>query len=191
MTYDPAIPQAGDDPAVSQAQLLTNAGQLNTIFALNHFEYNHVTVADRGKHRYISMVSQAPPVTGAGEGATYVNNTGATRQQLHYRRESNGIDVPISTYIGGFVRFSGGGVIVGDSFNIASVVRTAAGQYTINFTNNLTSGNYAVIVTPNQIGFPETFAQNMAINQFFVETRSNAGVLGDCMCSVLIIGEMA
>jgi hypothetical protein len=43
--------------------------------------------------------------------------------------------------------YSGGTTTILASFNVASVARTATGQYTITFTNALTDSNYAAVVT--------------------------------------------
>jgi hypothetical protein len=48
-----------------------------------------------------------------------------------------------------FVRFVGStGAIVGTAFNVSSVTRNSAGNYTVNFSPVLPSANYAVVATP-------------------------------------------
>lgn len=76
MTYKPGTPLPTDRPSISQGDLKTNFGQLNTIFKANHFEYDWATVADRGKHRFVTFVKQAadPVITGT-DWATFVKNT--------------------------------------------------------------------------------------------------------------------
>lgn len=51
-----------------------------------------------------------------------------------------------------WVKFRGTDSFIFGSYNVSSITRSAAGVYTINFTNALPDANYAVIVTPNQQG---------------------------------------
>lgn len=116
MTYSPNIPQATDIPSQSQAQLLTNFQQLNTIFDLNHVTYNDAAVADRGKHRFTTLIDQSPaPSTAANELAVYSAAVSGV-SQLFFRRESNGSSVqltgqdPVAAATGS--AFLSGGVIL-------------------------------------------------------------------------------
>jgi hypothetical protein len=96
MTYNPAIPLGTDKPATSQPQILTNFGQLNTIFSRNHYAFNDATAANRGKHQFCSFVNQAAgPVTTATEGALYCKLQGG-RSGLYFRRESSGTEILMS-----------------------------------------------------------------------------------------------
>ena len=40
MTYKPGIPLPTDRPSISQGDIKDNFGLLNSIFAVNHYEYN-------------------------------------------------------------------------------------------------------------------------------------------------------
>jgi hypothetical protein len=42
---------------------------------------------------------------------------------------------------------------INNDFNIATVARTGAGQYTITFTNPMPNATYAVIATPQNVGY--------------------------------------
>lgn len=53
MTYNPSIPQSGDDPTVSQAQLLANFGVLNTATSVNHIPLT--SGANPGLHTMINF----------------------------------------------------------------------------------------------------------------------------------------
>jgi hypothetical protein len=67
---------------------------------------------------------------------------------------SNGITFPASNNvqnaaISAWVNFngtSGASPVIRASYNIASVTRTAAGKYTINFTTAMTDANYAIVI---------------------------------------------
>ena len=55
-----------------------------------------------------------------------------------------------------WVRYAGtsGGATINASYNVSSLSRVAAGQYTINFTNALTDANYAVVGMATWTGGP-------------------------------------
>lgn len=118
MTFNPGIPQSSDIPSQSQSQILTNFSQLNTIFGNNHYEFNNATVANRGKHKFVSMPAQgSDPATSSSEMALYTKIVSGNTE-LFVRRESNGTVVqltgPASTTIpaqNGSV-FIDGGVIM-------------------------------------------------------------------------------
>jgi hypothetical protein len=65
MTYDPLIPAANEIISVSQPKILENFTQLNTIFGIDHVEYNNLIAANRGKHTKVTYVQQSgDPATG-------------------------------------------------------------------------------------------------------------------------------
>jgi len=80
MTFNPNIPQANDDPSVSQAQLLANFGVLNTDFAVNH---NPLTAtANPGFHTkvFFANVLGADPGLSAPQSSLYTKTVSAANQ---------------------------------------------------------------------------------------------------------------
>lgn len=77
MTFNPNIPQSGDRPSQTQGQILTNFQQLNTVFDVNHVPFNDPTVANRGKHKVVTVQRQgaAPAITGS-DAAFYTRSPG-------------------------------------------------------------------------------------------------------------------
>ena len=59
-SYSPNVPQATDDPSLSQSQMLQNFQVLATDFAINHGPYSGV---NEGKHTVITMPVQSPAHT--------------------------------------------------------------------------------------------------------------------------------
>ena len=89
MTYNPAIPRSTDRPSSSQAQILTNFGQLNTIFGSDtgsgqvgdHIAFDSGDVADRGKHAKVRLVEQmGDPSTATDEMALYTKAVSGVTQ---------------------------------------------------------------------------------------------------------------
>ena len=158
MTYNASIPQSGDFLSSSQAQILTNFGQLNTVFGIDHKRFDDGTAANRGKHLALHMIDNVVDATTAsGEMGFY--NKG---NDLFYRGQSNGTVTPITG--GGlptpirawascqFAAAGGGGAFsVLTSNNITSIVG-AAGIYTVTFTNAFPTANYALIAGGCTVG---------------------------------------
>jgi len=158
MTFNPNIPQASDLISQSQAQILTNFGQVNTIFDIDHVTFNNATAANRGKHDKSTYVEQASdPVTSTNEVAVYSKDTG-TQPDLFYRPESAGTAVRLTgggLTAAAWVRFnvSGAVITVLESYNVSSVSITGAnGVVTINFSRVFANTNYAALINAIQTG---------------------------------------
>ena len=133
MAYLNTIPQAGDYLAISQAQLLENASQLEIQFSVDHDSL--LAAGATGKHFKLTMPERvAPfPTTGVDEGALYTAE-GDSETELYFRTESNGFTGKISNMINAYVSFVGATAAIIASHNVDSVTRTAEGFYVINFT---------------------------------------------------------
>ena len=141
MTFNPDIPKPNDDLAVSQGDLLTNFGQLNTQFAVNHVPFND-SGSDKGKHKWVSFVEQADdPESLANEYLAYSkDDSGDT--ELYLRPESNGTVFQATKdgniYLGlipfAAVNFDSA-LTMHSSYGVTSVTQPAgAGRYRVNFT---------------------------------------------------------
>jgi len=96
MTYNNAIPQPTDLISVSQGDLLTNFSQLYTVLAQDHIELDDGTVANRGKHKQVTLPELgAGPATAASEMAIYTKDVGGTTR-LFYRPPSSGTEVQMT-----------------------------------------------------------------------------------------------
>jgi hypothetical protein len=51
-----------------------------------------------------------------------------------------------------WVSFVGSTASINSSFNVSSITRSAAGKYTVNFTNSLPSSSYAPVITTSTDG---------------------------------------
>ena len=155
MTFNPNIPRANDLLAVSQGDLLTNNGALNTTFSRNHIPLNIGT--NNGKHTFIEMPIRASipnPVPGLinGEGTLYTK-TQATQSHLFYTPDNSGEEfqmtpcLPLRAYVN-FDGTGSNGVIpagnIRSSYNVANVNKQGTGDYIINFTNATPTANYIV-----------------------------------------------
>jgi len=91
MAYNPNIPQAGDIISQSQAQILQNFQEINTLIGVNHIDFSDPT--NEGKHKFVTMPEQgSDPVTGATELALYAKHSiyGQVTTELFIRDPSNG-----------------------------------------------------------------------------------------------------
>lgn len=87
MTFDPTIPQPTDRPSASQADLLNNFTQLNTVFDVDHVTFNATT--DRGEHNKITLNSViADPGLGDPKCSLYIK-TIAGDSELFFEKYDN------------------------------------------------------------------------------------------------------
>lgn len=155
MTYNPSIPRPTDIPAQSQADFLTNFGQLNTIFDVDHVPYDDDDSADRGKHDKSTYIEQsADPATAADELSLYSKDTsGNTR--LYLRQENSGTvfqmtgDDPVASTNGS--SFLPGGLII--KWGRVTTNGSGVGTATFSFPNNFYS---ATLTHFKQGGDPNT-----------------------------------
>lgn len=109
MTYNPAIPQAGDLISVSQADILTNFTQANIQFGNDHYEfdfagsaaapYNIAVAGDKGKHKQCTLIRVSADIANAGanEIGLYNKNAASGNQEIFYRRPSGGTVVQLTS----------------------------------------------------------------------------------------------
>ncbi len=92
MSYNPNIPLPTDKLSTSQGDIKDNFGQLNTIFGVDHFEFDAI---DAGKHQHVNMPAKSggtPPTTASGEGALYTVQTGSNTDQ-YYTRDADATNI--------------------------------------------------------------------------------------------------
>ena len=94
MGYAPNIPAANDNPSVSQGQIQTNFGVLNTSNNVNHVTYS---TTGQGKHKFVEMPNQGsiPTPLVAGEGTIYTKSVGGV-SQLFYTPDNSGNEYQLS-----------------------------------------------------------------------------------------------
>lgn len=164
--YDPSIPLNSDSPSVFPAQSQANFSRLQTLLGADH-QFNLSATADDGYHNLVHMTQQAPAGALAGAGRLYVK-TSAGQINLFYMDDA-GVEYQISptTPIRASVNFNGTGAVgaqtMRSQFNVASVMKTGTGLYTINFTNAMPDNNYIV----HLVGMRNT------------ESQSHGYILGD------------
>jgi hypothetical protein len=112
--------------------------------------------------------------------------------------QSNGV----TTNALAWVNFAGASGTRNSSYNVSSVTRNAAGDYTLNFANAMSDANYATVATTNQnaagntqnfsIGYPDN---NSSITYSTTQVRlavhagNNAGYFDVPTISVVIFGN--
>jgi hypothetical protein len=164
MVYQPNIPQPTNLLSQSQSDLLGNFQGCNTLFGLNHVNFDNslpliatlgylTAAADEGKHTIITTkmvnAATAAPATAANEGSFYAKELVAgQRVEGFYRANSSGALMPLSA-IKAFGYVSGAGAIIGSqSWNISATARTGQGTFQIDMpAGTMTSANYVVLVS--------------------------------------------
>jgi hypothetical protein len=134
-----------------------------------------------------------PPITAAAEGALYIANTGAAREQLRYRRESNGVVCPLTELIGAYARFDGTtGALIGYSFNVSGVVRVGT-RFTVSFSNAMAANTYGVIATAETTIASQIMRVSPDVfDVAFVELEADqVGLNRPQSISIFVVGEIA
>lgn len=162
MSQFKAIPQPSDQRNVSQNDLLTNMAYLNNangapasgILPVDHISTgDNIAVPSCGFHKQVSMLNQgsSPPLLNPVGGATADNIlytlSAAGNSQLHFKFGSGNQQDTELNDCRVYCSFDGAGTKVGNSFNVNTITRTAAGRYTINFVNALPNTDYGVFVS--------------------------------------------
>lgn len=88
MSYHPNIPQANDDPSVSQGQLLDNFTKLNSDFSVNHVPFT--AGGNKGFHTVVNFptIQATDPSVSGLESALYPK-AGPTDSELFFRNVNN------------------------------------------------------------------------------------------------------
>jgi len=141
--YNPNIPQGTDNISTSQGQLLNNFGQLDTIFANDHYTWDDITTANRGYHKQVFFPSTraAPTVSGT--------------QSMIYSKTISGVAEPYFTNSSADnVMWRGGS----SSGVVTPTLNSGLGNGKIVFPNFTIQWGYAASVSDgNTISFPAAF----------------------------------
>lgn len=95
MTFNPAIPGPNDIISQSQAQLQTNFSQADLIFDINHVTFDNASVASRGKHRKVDLITVAAPGSIAGEAVIY-QKIASGSSNLFMQRDANVTEIQLT-----------------------------------------------------------------------------------------------
>jgi hypothetical protein len=150
MSYQPRPNPSGDTLRSSRDPIRTNFEIIQNRFEDNHNDYS----SGDGKHKFMQMPEQtSSPTTAANEGALFTRQDQETssveKASLIYREESDGFNALVIPTRGA-ATFTVGAVGIQTldyQFNIDPVLginKTATGEFTVNFENNLPSVHYIV-----------------------------------------------
>lgn len=147
MTYNPLVPLNSNSPAIFPAQNQANFTRLQTLLGADH-QFNLSAAPNDGYHNLIHMTQQAPTGALAATGRLYVKSAGSFIQLFYM--DDNGRQYQVTPGIIAAVNFTSTGIngaqTLNSSVNVLSVVRTAAGLYTVNFTTAIANANYVPVV---------------------------------------------
>ena len=146
MTFNAAVPLNGDSPAIFPAQNQTNMARLQTIVGADH-QFNLSAAGDDGYHNIIHMTQQSPSGALAATGRGYAKSVGGRIQQYYIDDSGVSFQITPTTPIYAAVNFNGDAgspCPIRFSHNVASVIRTGSGLFTINFSVALPTNVYVV-----------------------------------------------
>lgn len=172
MSYNPNIPLSTDRPSQSQGQILTNFQQLDSIFAINHVTFDDATVANRGKHTYVTLIDEtATPPTPSGTDIALYSAVASGVNELFYIQGAVGTPIQIT-----------GAGSPGSSFEIRGGTFTyplgsLPNPVTITFSSPFPTSVVSVVITPTNIQGPDLrlYVSSQTVAHFIVTPRGTSG----------------
>lgn len=191
MSYNPNIPQPTDRPSASQAQLLANFQQLNTIFDAEHITFN--ATDDNGEHKKISLNAPlgADPNLPDPKASVYTK-TVAGDSELFYEKYNNTTtanevrqitNLPITNG----VRFGGTQYTWLSPWGMrftSGITGVFTGSITDNYLTAFTSVVFCVVATPTNVGNREISATS-TLTQLTLQGPTGSPI----SASYLVIGN--
>jgi hypothetical protein len=154
--FNANIPQATDSPSVTQGQFLTNNQSINQIIPVDHYGFGNNL---GGWHNVIHLpqvsgnTNPPPTTTPVNAGQIYTRTVGGQLNLIYedasgniYQLTPNAPPSPTYPIVRSSAVFNSVPTIF-NSYNASSVVRTASGQYTLNFPTISTSFPYVSIAS--------------------------------------------
>ncbi len=198
MTFSAAVPLNSDSPATFPAQNQTNMARLQTIVGADH-QFNLSAAADDGYHNVIHLTQQAPSGALAATGRLFVKTSGSF-VQLFYMDDA-GREYQVTPGIIAAVNFNGTGAVgaqtLRSALNVTSVMKTATGKYTINFTTAIANTNYIVACTGMRntagdisnglVAGNATYGSSVAVGSLKVEFNGGSSNLQDVLMGNIIV----
>jgi len=164
-SFNTNIPAAPNNPSVDQPDMIVNNQSTNGIIAVDHITFN---TANGGQHKQVTFNNKNVPVAQTDPQSVLYTDSGvaSTVSQLLFRNQN--IILPISALraFGNFITAIGA-VVPSNSYNVSTIVGTAAGandNYAITLTANATSSdNVTVLILVNRAipNFVYTFTGNV------------------------------
>jgi hypothetical protein len=182
-TYYPSIPASSDNPSVSQGQIQTNFGTLNTVFDVDHVTFS--AGSNQGMHDKVTFVAplganpnQASPI------ASLYTKTLSAKSQLYFQNDTGSSDVVQLT---GSLLTESGNDGQGGTYNYfktpwgwkvfmgSTTPQSGTRNYTISGSTKFGSTIYTSLATPfggGAVSFNFTVT-NSALGQFQLVTSAS------------------
>lgn len=181
MTYNPSIPQSSDDPSVSQAQLLTNFGQINTAISRDHVTLTDAT--NNGLHKKVTFNE----IQGADPGETYPKTAfypkertvgGDDIPQLFYESNTSlGVSQVIPISMLALLHYEVGTSTKRKEVNIGTVNNPSVGTFQVNFTKDMPDNFYVPLCSAesggNEVKIDTRISSATQVTLVFVDSSNN------------------
>lgn len=202
MTWDPSIPDTNTSPGLLPTTAATNWTRLQTIVGADH-QFNFTAASTDGYHKISHWVNQAgtlsdnTPVPIASVGQLYTKTLNGSEHLCYQKGTDNTgeYEAVLSLFpVRAAVIFTGTGAIgaqtlIGTPFNVASVMKTATGVYTVNFTNALPSTEYIPLAIQNGSNNVWGQVDTIAVGSFVITgQRGTTGKTNFTECRLVVLG---
>lgn len=174
MTWDASKPANNESPGAAPEQIRTNWARIESMITNDHL-FNPTQPAQNtdGFHKITHFINQSgdigsgtpAPITGTGQAYTKTittlgnaSSTAGAGEHICYQRGTDGgatqemstTVCPVRASVSFQGRSSNGTCTINWAYNVSSIDRTAEGQYTINFENDLPSIYYVPFITASR-----------------------------------------
>lgn len=178
MSYNPNIPQGNQTIASTQVPILTNFSVANTAFGVDHTAFDVAT--NQGMHKQVTLqaVLGADPNQVSPIASIYTKVSPSTvTSDLYY--QNGALAANVTQLTGGGVTAAAwcqfDGSIAGTNppnagYNVTSITKNSAHNYTINFTRNFANTNYCVQILAPFTSYPVYSAFSRNVGNFTFNT---------------------
>lgn len=154
-SYTANIPQPGDDPSVSQDQILQNFQTLQTLYGTmgDHYPWTNTTPTEGTRHAKVTLPGlptnnppgDSVPVPATGEGVAF-GLTAGSQTYPFWRRDTGTLNIPMAAFRA-FAR-ADGAAFLGIPFNMMTVTQPTTFSWQFTFANPEPDKNYLILATP-------------------------------------------
>jgi len=178
-SYNASIPQATDNPSVSQGQILTNMSSISGLISEDHIGFN---TANGGLHEQVTLPANNVPGAQSGLASTIYSNPGVANtnaSMLFFKNSQATVGAPalLLSCIRAYASFNGQGgnpITTTQKWNVTSIGHSGTGHYEITIDSGaLTGSSFGVLSNAGTASNGAILNSNYAItgaNTFTIST---------------------
>lgn len=203
MTYTIRPDSSGDTLNSSKIPIQTNFTVIRTDFGVDHATFNATSAGKHNKSTYREQATDSEPTTTTDE-STVWSRQGASsaKSELYIRQESQSGNLSVGdkdfaiygVSAAGLFNGNTGAAVGSHNVNFDTIVKNSNGNFTMPFTNDLSTENYMVFITaqltPASAVICTVVSKIVGEVVINIASSSGSGINTDRF-SIMIYGELA